>query len=514
MAPPADPSAAFDPLTATAVDLRAALANGHLTSVQIVTQYLAQIQTHNRSGLALRAIISPAPLALALTHARALDRERAAGKTRSPLHGIPLIVKDAIATSAATGLPTTAGAAAFEGCFARRNADVVERLLQQGVLILGKASLTELCGHKAACTTAGWGALNGQTQSAYVRGGFRAGDLFMGRSGPGGSSSGSAVGVAAGFAPLALGTETSGSVVMPANRAGLYAMTPTRGSVSLEGVFALSRDFDKLGAMAKCPADLALLMSALSGSRVEESISGGWENVSVGFVDPRVWDAFRYSDPRDESVEDQIITQYEWAMAQIQNRGGKVVYPIELPSMESLQYEGKSVTRSVAFHQIPSLMEEFCSKLIDPPVRSLAELIEWNRKNASRAMPEPHTNQADLLETLESSMTDATAAAALTHGRRLAGPQGIDRALAEHNVDFIIGPGDCAICALAALAGYPTAVVPLGILEGEGGMGQPQGLMMISGAGGEGRMLEFMRLWEGVVGGWKVPLLLRATEGK
>ena len=109
-------------------------------------------------------------------------------------------------------------------------------------------------------------------------------------------------------------------------------------------------------------------------------------------------------------------------------------------------------------------------------------------------------------------MTDATAAAALAHGRRLAGPAGIDRALADHSVDFIIGPGDCAICAVAALAGYPTAVVPLGILEGEGGMGQPQGLMMISGAGGEGRMLEFMRLWEGVVGGWKVPLLLRATE--
>ena len=109
-------------------------------------------------------------------------------------------------------------------------------------------------------------------------------------------------------------------------------------------------------------------------------------------------------------------------------------------------------------------------------------------------------------------MTDAAAAAALAHGRRLAGPEGIDRALAEHGVDFIIGPGDCAICAVAALAGYPTAVVPLGILEGEGGMGQPQGLMMISGAGGEGRMLEFMRLWEDVVGGWKVPLLLRAAE--
>ena len=129
----------------------------------------------------------------------------------------------------------------------------------------------------------------------------------MGRSGPGGSSSGSAVGVSAGFAPLALGTETSGSVVMPANRAGLYAMTPTRGAVSLEGVFALSRDFDKIGAMAKGAADLALLMGALGGVEVDESIGRGWEHVAIGFVDPRVWDAFRYNEPRDESVDAQIV---------------------------------------------------------------------------------------------------------------------------------------------------------------------------------------------------------------
>ncbi|MCJ1392514.1 hypothetical protein MMC18_005382 [Xylographa bjoerkii] len=509
MAPLGDFSTFFDVSIATAVDLRTSLENGQLTSVKIVTQYFAQIRRHNRSGLALRAIISAAPEDIVINQAEELDRERASGKIRGPLHGIPIIVKDAIMTSAATGMPTTAGAVAFENCYARENADVVERLIQQGLIILGKASLTEFCGHKATCTTAGWCALNGQTQSAYIKGGFRKGDLFMGRSGPGGSSSGSAVGVSAGFAPLSLGTETSGSVVMPANRAGLYAMTPTMGSISLEGVFALSRDFDKIGAMAKCPRDLALLMGALIGSGSTESGERGWSDISVGFVNPKVWDAFRYNSPRDES-----ITQYEWAMAQIKQRGGKVVYPIELPTMENLRYEGKSVTHSVAFHQIPSLMEEFCSKLVHPPIRSLPELIEWNKENASRAMPEPHTDQTDLLETLEFSMTDATAAAALRHGRRLAGPEGIDRALAEHNVGFIIGPGDCAICALAALAGYPTAVVPLGLLDGEGGMGQPQGLMMISGAGGEEKMLEFMRLWEDVIGGWKVPLLLRTkAEG-
>ena len=231
----------------------------------------------------------------------------ASGKVRSPLHGIPIIVKDAIMTSVATGMHTTAGAAVFKNCFALTNADILERLICQGLIILGKASLTEFCGHKATCTTAGWCALNGQTQSAFIKGGFRKDDLFMGRSGPGGSSSGSAVGVSAGFAPLSLGTETSGSVVMPANRAGLYAMTPTLGTVSLEGVFALSRDFDKIGGMAKCPRDLALLMDALNGSGFSGPVERGWDDISIGFVDPAVWDAFRYNNPRDENVDKQIV---------------------------------------------------------------------------------------------------------------------------------------------------------------------------------------------------------------
>lgn len=111
-------------------------------------------------------------------------------------------------------------------------------------------------------------------------------------------------------------------------------------------------------------------------------------------------------------------------------------------------------------------------------------------------------------------MTDEVAANAIAYGRRLAGPEGIDRALRENNVDLIVGPGDCSICAVASLAGYPTAMVPLGTLEGEQGMGQPQGLMMVSGAGGEGKMLAFMKLWEEVVGEWKIPPLLRELGGE
>ncbi|PWY83399.1 amidase [Aspergillus heteromorphus CBS 117.55] len=494
-------------LTATATQLTRLLQQGHTTSVAIVQAYLAQIDQHNRTGLQLHALISLNP-AIALAQAADRDRERSQGRIRSPLHGIPIIVKDAVITSRSLGLPTTAGAVAFRDTYGRENAAIISRLLDQGLIILGKSSMTEFCGLKATCMTAGWSAINGLTQSPFIAGGFREDDLFIGRSGPGGSSSGSAVGVAAGFAPLALGTETSGSVCMPANRAGLYSVTLTQGSVDLNGVFALSRDFDKLGVMGKCPQDLGVLVEVIRGGRMKGSVGGGWSDVSVGFVDPLVWDAFGFQKTADPVVEKQILDGYAWAREQIARLGGRAVYPVDLPTMESLQFDGQSVNYSVAFYEFPKLFEWFCSLLENPRVRSVPELIEFNAHHASTALPPPHTDQDDLQKTLESNLDEETAAAAKAHARRLAGPEGIDATLQQHGIDVIVGPGDCAICAVAALAGYPTGMVPLGRLEGPGGLGQPQGLMLVGPKGGEGKLLEFMRLWEDVVGDWRVPPLL------
>ncbi|RAK95966.1 amidase [Aspergillus ibericus CBS 121593] len=497
--------AAVNVLTATAAQLGQLLQAGSITSVDIVNAYLAQIDKHNRDGLGLRALISVNP-ETALEQAADRDRERTEGRIRSPLHGIPIIVKDAIITAKSLGLPTTAGAVAFRDTYGKQNAAVIELLLDQGLIILGKASMTEFCGLKAFCMTAGWSAVNGITQSAYIEGGFRPDDLFIGRSGPGGSSSGSGVGVSAGFAPLSIGTETSGSVCMPANRAGLYSLTATRGTIPMEGVFSLSRDFDRLGGMAKCPDDLALLMQVLNGTRPQPAT---WADIAVGVVDPIVWNVFQFQKERNEDVEKQILDKYEWARNEITRRGGRVVYPVEVPTMEELQYEGKSVSHSVAFHEFPRLFETFCSLLDAPRVTSVQELVEYNEQNAAIAMPEPHSDQKDLIDTLHSSLTDESAAVIKAYGHRLAGPEGIDATLAKHQIDLIIGPGDCATCAVAALAGYPTAMLPMSRLEGKGGMGQPQGLMVVGSAGSEGRMLQLMQRWAEVVGPWEIPPLLR-----
>jgi amidase len=204
-------------------------------------------------------------------------------------------------------MPTTSRAIAFENAYGKSNAAVIERLILSGLVILGKASMTEFCGLKATCMTAGWSAINSLTQSAYIIGGFRKDDLFMGRSGPGGSSSGSAVGVSAGFAPLSIGTETSGSICMPANRAGLYSMKATRGTIPIDGLFTLSRDFDGLGGMAKSPEDREMLMNLLNGTYASDMQSLKWKDISVGFVDPVAWNAFQFQKARDEDVEKQIV---------------------------------------------------------------------------------------------------------------------------------------------------------------------------------------------------------------
>lgn len=210
--------------------------------------------------------------------------------------------------------------------------------------------------------------------------------------------------------------------------------------------------------------------------------------------------------------------------------------------MESLRFEGKSVNYSVAcalitsymcliiadesiVHEFPRLFEDYCSLLVDPEVTSVPELIQYNEQHAASAMPQrklsslflnksrylsllAHTDQTDLKETLKSTLTEETATAAKAYAQRLAGPDGIDVALQSSRINLIIGPGDCAICAVAALAGYPTAMVPLDRLEGPGGLGQPQGLMLIASAGGEAQILAFMQLWKQVVGDWKIPPLL------
>jgi len=289
----------FNPLVTTAWELQELLSGNILTSVEIIETYLAQIEQHNRRGRQLRALISVAPRHELLKIARQLDSERAHGRLRGPLHGIPIVVKDNIITDRSLGMDTTVGSYAFVGCVPKKNATIVDRLTRKGMIILGKANLTEFCGLKTPLMPPGWSAVGGQTQSPYIARHIAKKKLHWELSAPGGSSTGSAVSVAAGFSTLGIGTDTIGSLITPANRAALYALKPTVGEIPMDGVFTLSKTFDTAGGMAKSAKDLVHLIDALMlpsrhehGTRTVShyfKIKEDWGGLRIGFTEPTIW---------------------------------------------------------------------------------------------------------------------------------------------------------------------------------------------------------------------------------
>lgn len=197
------------------------------------------------------------------------------------------------------------GSYAFVGCVPKKNATIVDRLTRRGMIVIGKANLTEFCGLKNPSMPPGWSAVGGQCQSPYVARHIAKKKLHWELSAPGGSSTGSAVSVASGFSTLAVGTDTIGSLITPANRAALYALKPTVGGVPMDGIFALSKSFDSAGGMAKSAKDLVALMDAMmlptskeAGTRVPNTcfrVKQDWGNLRIGFTEPTIWQAWRKS---------------------------------------------------------------------------------------------------------------------------------------------------------------------------------------------------------------------------
>lgn len=292
----------FDPMVMTATELQDIMEQRILTSVEIVDTYLRQIDQHNRRGRQLRALISVAPKHQLFAIAQFLDNERIEGKVRGPLHGVPIVLKDNIMTDPRLGMDTTVGSYAFVGAKPKKNATIVDRLIRKGMIIIGKANMTEFCGLKTPLMPPGWSAVGGQCKSPFVSRHITKGNLKWELSAPGGSSTGSAVSVAAGFSALAVGTDTIGSLITPANRASLYALKPTPGEVPMDGIFSLSSTFDSPGGMARSATDLVHLMNTMMmpsdyeyGSKAAGwyyKLNDSWDGLRVGFAAPAVWDSW------------------------------------------------------------------------------------------------------------------------------------------------------------------------------------------------------------------------------
>lgn len=385
----------LDLLTATIDGLQHLLSNNSgVTSKLLVASYLAQIRHHDDD---LRAVITTAPRSLLLQSAAQLDDERKAGKVRGPLHGIPILLKDNIATSPATGLDTTAGSLALVDSCPRQNAILADKLLDAGAILLGKASLSELSWWKGSRLICGWNAVSGQAQSPYVRGGLLPDDTFAGHSNPGGSSSGPAIAVAAGYAPASIGTETFGSLMLPAGRAALFSIQPSRGIVSTNGIVPISSFSDAPGPMTKTTKDLALLMDVLvdpSKTRVPEGgyvsrVTGLWEGLRIGTLDPENWNFGTHSRKiLDPSMEEQLNNQVRDAYAEIQKHADVFHNHIPMPMSSVLDLDAENALLKIFEKDFQAEFEGYLQLCERPKVKTLGELIDFNKAHADNCHQE------------------------------------------------------------------------------------------------------------------------------
>ncbi|KAI0206693.1 amidase signature domain-containing protein [Astrocystis sublimbata] len=483
----------FDILTATAGDLRGLLSAGRISSVALVRIYLEQIARHNRSGQNLRAVVAVAPYESLLEQAEALDAERAKGKIRSPAHGIPILVKDNICTSTFE-LPTTSGTWALKGMVPSVDGKIVSLLRDAGSIIIGKTNLSELGNMKGTNIMSGWSPIGGQTQSPYVRGGVDMEDRWFGHSAPGGSSSGSAVGVAAGFAPWSIGDESDASIVCPALRAALYGMKATVGAIDMSGTQSAGNTFISSGGLTKSVADLADLMKILIPSMRDEPLYAmAWKDIRIACVPFEFW---RYPGSFCRHVDDFIIqseSEMAAALDTLEELGVRIVRNVQLKTIDQFE-EDIGITRSsLAVHQCRSTLEKYLS-LFETPLTTLEDFIEFNKEHAAQELPPRNSNQDYLLAAREEKMSAEEFEQKMPQFRD-AMCQEIGDCLERYQAGFILAPGDSLLPSHAMASGHPIANVPLGFARFNG---RPFGMQMVARDGCEGQLLKVMAAWETV----------------
>ncbi|KAH6847068.1 amidase signature domain-containing protein [Chaetomium sp. MPI-CAGE-AT-0009] len=493
---------ALDLLTIDAKGLQSLLADREFTSLDLVRRCLAQIDRHDGN---LHAMLKTTPIQILEETARSLDRERAVGILRGPLHGIPILVKDNIDTPT-LGLATTAGSFALLSSKAGRNAKIVDRLISTGLIILGKANLSEFSNSRGSGMPSGWSAVGGQVQSAYIVGGLDPTDSTDGHSSPSGSSSGSAVGVSAGYAPLAIGTETDASLVCPAGRAALYTIKPTIGLVPQEGIVPISHHFDAAGPMTKSVHDLAALLDVLAARPRSESfmvsLDGSWEDVSVAVLHPGKWRLPEGWVKPVEGAEAQINRDIRRAYDVIKSKAKMFVNNVDLVSIDELALDGESSEGIVMKVDVKRNLNTYLADLEESEVRSLLDVINYNLKHADKELPPHHPRQDRFIDSQNNTIPPEVYERHLQHLRHVARDRGVERVLKTYSVDVILGPTDSGLTSIAAAGGYPLCAMPLSYLDYNG---RPFGVSAIAGRGRDDVLVKVMSAWEATFPGRKPP---------
>ncbi len=481
--------AASGSVTRTAADLR----SGRDTAVALVDRLQRRIVAEDRAGPGYHAIIAMDPRAAA--SARALDEAAAKGRWLGPLHGVPILLKDNI--EAGDGMATTAGSLALADNVTGRQAPLVARLRAAGAVILGTTNLSEWANFRDFHSLGGWSALAGQTRNAIDP------DRF-----PCGSSAGSAVAVAAGFAPAAIGTETDGSITCPASVNGLVGLKPTVGLISRTGVIPLAHSQDTAGPITRTVRDAAILLGVMAGGDPADpataqadarrsQYAAGLERASLKGARIGVMRFAAGFDPATEAVFDAALDRMRAA-------GAVLVEIKEGPDLAAIAADERLVLLTEFKADIGAYLRATRPERVK--TRNLADLIAFDRAHAAEEMP---LFGQTIFEASEAThgLVDPAYRAALSEGRRRAGREGIDRMLSRYRVLALVaptaGPARLIVSAsresapageaarLAAVAGFPHLTVPMGAVDG-----LPVGMSFIGPAWSEERLLQLGHAFE------------------
>ena len=502
----------FSVVEATIGEMQAAMQQRRITSRGLVQQYLDRIEKYEDK---LNAIITLNPRALDEADAR--DRERAAGKVRGPLHGIPIALKDNIHT---TGLATTGGALAFKGFVPPYDATVTKNLRDAGVIVIAKTNMTELANWIATGMPGNYSAIAGYGMNPYdPRPDPRRGTRGDGRPAlsPGGSSSGA--GTSANLWAANVGTETSGSILTPANQTMLVGIKPTVGRISRYGIIPITADQDTAGPMAKTVADAALLLGVLEGATpdphdpVTRACPRPANRDYTRFLNARALAGARIGVPRaafvDEGRHGQVLRD---AIALLRKHGATVVDPADIPKQpppvcrDQEGMRGKDLECSTVFKY--GMKRDFNAWLASlgpsSPIKTLTALREWNLAHRAEGALKYGQAQLDISDEVDLERDRARYLADRATDVRLTGAEGIDAVMKRERLDALLFPGSTG-AAVAAKPGYPTVIVPFGFAPnapqppfpaGFDARPAPLGISFTGGACSEPRLIEIAYAFE------------------
>ncbi|XP_022989045.1 putative amidase C869.01 [Cucurbita maxima] len=469
---------------ATVAEIQHAFSQNKLTSRELLDHYLNKIDFLNP---VLKSVLEVNPDARAQAEAADRERELAGGKALGELHGIPVLLKDSIGTK--DRLNTTAGSFALLGSVVPRDAKVVHRLRNAGAVILGKTSLTEWYGSRSMKIPHGWCARGGQALNPYGKGGD-----------PCGSSSGSAISVAANMAAVSLGTETDGSILCPADYNSVVGIKPTVGLTSRAGVIPISPRQDTIGPICRTVSDAVYVLDAIVGFDPMDSEatkvgsqfipSGGYKQFLKrdGLTGKRLG-IVRHPFSDLYANESTAIQSFEHHVKLLRKSGATIVDNLQISNVAAIlnPYESGELVAMIAEFKLT--INDYLKNLIQSPVRSLADIIAFNNNHPELENMKEYGQDAFLLSEQTEGIGEAEKAA-ISMMENLS-RHGFEEMMKTYNLDAMVTLGTGAETVLA-IGGYPAISVPAGY-EGNG---EPFGILFSGLKGTEPKLIEIAYAYE------------------